>query len=295
MKYLDKIEHVQGPYVARKTGRKIIHLWMKDGRRRPVSYPKFLVEVILGRELKLKQETVDHIDGNFRNNTWSNLRIIDHRQHVVEDAVRVRLVALSCVWCSSTVKRRPSVIKADIIRCKTVPFCSRSCAGKYVTAVRDNKLPLPALHYNQWSRYVNITPVYYTVNKGGETIADTAKRCGLALHTEDEILAALPRQNRTRTRVRTPKVKQTRSCAVCSCDTTNKKYCSAACAAKGRRKSDRPSKEELHRLVWQYPTLKLAEYFGVSDVALAKWCKQYGIDKPPRGYWAKKRAAEKQV
>lgn len=33
--------------------------------------------------------------------------------------------------------------------------------------------------------------------------------------------------------------------------------------------------------------LSKAEEFGVSDQAISKWCKCYGISKPPRGYWAK--------
>lgn len=59
-----------------------------------------------------------------------------------------------------------------------------------------------------------------------------------------------------------------------------------------KRKSERPSKEELKKLLWEIPTQRLAEKYGVSDVAISKWAKSYGIDKPPRGYWAKK-AAEK--
>ena len=31
---------------------------------------------------------------------------------------------------------------------------------------------------------------------------------------------------------------------------------------------------------------------GVSDVAIAKACKQLRIPKPPRGYWAKKAAGQ---
>lgn len=49
-----------------------------------------------------------------------------------------------------------------------------------------------------------------------------------------------------------------------------------------------PSKEELEKMVWETPTWKLAPQLGVSDKAIWKWCKIYGISKPPRGYWAKK-------
>lgn len=42
-------------------------------------------------------------------------------------------------------------------------------------------------------------------------------------------------------------------------------------------------------LVWTKPVSLLAKDFGVSDVAIAKWCKKMEIPKPPRGYWAKKK------
>jgi Zn finger protein HypA/HybF involved in hydrogenase expression len=54
------------------------------------------------------------------------------------------------------------------------------------------------------------------------------------------------------------------------------------------RKVERPSKEDLQKLVWIKPTQQIAKDFGVSDKAVEKWCKAYGIEKPPRGYWAKK-------
>lgn len=53
------------------------------------------------------------------------------------------------------------------------------------------------------------------------------------------------------------------------------------------RKVVRPSKEDLEKLVWELPTTKLAKKFGVSDVAISKWCEAYSISKPPRGYWKK--------
>jgi hypothetical protein len=56
------------------------------------------------------------------------------------------------------------------------------------------------------------------------------------------------------------------------------------------RKVTRPTKEELHKILWEMPTQKIAAQFGVSDKAIEKWAKAYKIDKPPRGYWAKKAA-----
>jgi len=48
-----------------------------------------------------------------------------------------------------------------------------------------------------------------------------------------------------------------------------------------------PPKEELAKIVWEIPTTKIAEHFGVSDKAVSKWCEKYNLTKPPRGYWAK--------
>lgn len=58
------------------------------------------------------------------------------------------------------------------------------------------------------------------------------------------------------------------------------------CCKKGIRKFE-VSKEELEKLVWEIPTSKVAKIFGVSDKAIEKRCKKFGINKPPRGYWQK--------
>lgn len=57
-----------------------------------------------------------------------------------------------------------------------------------------------------------------------------------------------------------------------------------------KRKVERPTKEELGRLVWEKPCTQIAKDFGVTDNAIKKWCKLYGIIAPPRGYWAKIKA-----
>jgi hypothetical protein len=46
-------------------------------------------------------------------------------------------------------------------------------------------------------------------------------------------------------------------------------------------------REELYEKVWTTPTARLAEEFGISDVAIAKICRKYNIPKPPKGYWAR--------
>lgn len=65
--------------------------------------------------------------------------------------------------------------------------------------------------------------------------------------------------------------------------------CSAIRHNFANRKAKRPDKEELRKMIWSKPTTQIAKDFGVSDKAIEKWCKSYGISKPPRGYWAKAR------
>lgn len=51
-------------------------------------------------------------------------------------------------------------------------------------------------------------------------------------------------------------------------------------------KGTRLERRELYDLVWSEPIKKLAERFGVSDVAVANVCHQMHVPVPGRGYWA---------
>jgi hypothetical protein len=53
------------------------------------------------------------------------------------------------------------------------------------------------------------------------------------------------------------------------------------------------TREELPDLVWSEPTQVLARRYGISGVALAKWCQRLRIPKPGRGYWQRKRAKKR--
>ena len=47
------------------------------------------------------------------------------------------------------------------------------------------------------------------------------------------------------------------------------------------------SRDELYRLVWSEPMVKIAERFGVSGGYLARVCTLLNVPRPERGYWAK--------
>ncbi len=86
-----------------------------------------------------------------------------------------------------------------------------------------------------------------------------------------------------------------RECSCCHAKTYNKFYCSGKCSALDNRKVNRPDKETLHKLLWEKSTVQIAKQYGVSDKAVAKWAKSYGIDKPPRGYWGFLRRSVREV
>ena len=121
---------VFGPY-SRGDGRKIVIVIENDGKRRTVSYPKWILELQLGRKLDPDKETVDHIDSNFDNNDLDNLQIIDRATHSSQDTRRVKLINLECAWCNKKFERSPRLLRDKSKNNKAGPFCSRSCAGKY--------------------------------------------------------------------------------------------------------------------------------------------------------------------
>lgn len=81
------------------------------------------------------------------------------------------------------------------------------------------------------------------------------------------------------------------TCAMCNVEfkpaNNSVRFCSIRCLGKHNRKFD-IEKDELSSLVWEYPTTHIASIFGVSDKAIEKRCKKFGISKPKRGYWAKR-------
>lgn len=128
MAYADNFK-VWGPY-TREDGRKIV-IVERNGKRRTVSYPKWLMECELGRPLNQDLETVDHWDSNFENNDLKNLRIVPRDQHSADDTRRVKNLKFNCAWCDKEFERSPRLVRDKSKKKKAGPFCSRQCAGKY--------------------------------------------------------------------------------------------------------------------------------------------------------------------
>ena len=78
------------------------------------------------------------------------------------------------------------------------------------------------------------------------------------------------------------KVIPTESCVVCGRTLQDKQRatCSESCRDLSCRKVQRPSKSQLIKDVAQLSVVKVGAKYGVSDNAIRKWMKTYGITKP---------------
>lgn len=72
----------------------------------------------------------------------------------------------------------------------------------------------------------------------------------------------------------------------CACKTCGKSfvithkdhsYCSQECYAISQRKTERPSKEDLLKLIKTMSFVQIGEMYGVSDNAIRRWCKDYNL------------------
>ena len=156
--YNKEIQKVHGPY-KRKDGREHVVIVFIDNTKKTVSYPKYLVEQKLERELDPNLETVDHIDGNFLNNDPSNIRIIPRSKHASEDHVRVELVEIECVLCGRKNKRQGTQLLHAKTQGKAGPFCGKSCAGLYGAYVQNGYMEKLGNSYEDIRNYYKIEKV----------------------------------------------------------------------------------------------------------------------------------------
>ena len=121
---------VYGPY-TRKDGRQVVILKTPGSKKdhQTVSYPKYLVEMYIGRYLT-DSETVDHIDGDFTNNSLDNLRIVERSEHCKSHNLHKESHIKQCVICGKEFTTTNN---------KRIICDSPSCAGKCAHIDGHNK------------------------------------------------------------------------------------------------------------------------------------------------------------
>lgn len=77
------------------------------------------------------------------------------------------------------------------------------------------------------------------------------------------------------------KQKVYKTCKACNnkFSSANKTFCSYQCYMLNNRKVERPTKDELQKLIQEYSFVKIGKMYNVSDNAIRKWCKSYSIKK----------------
>ena len=86
-------------------------------------------------------------------------------------------------------------------------------------------------------------------------------------------------ENSIKTFLNRSSLEPTGYCPKCGIDVYRTKYCSVECSSFSKRKVERPSKQKLQKLLKENSWVKVASIYGVTDVAVRKWAKQYKIIK----------------
>lgn len=121
-------DKVYGPY-TRPDGRKHV-IVIKNGMRRTVSYPKWLMEQHLGRELDPDLETVDHINDDFTDDRIENLQILTRVDHSRQDKKPAEMMNCICDVCGITFEILARQFRHNQENNgRKGPYCSRRCAG----------------------------------------------------------------------------------------------------------------------------------------------------------------------
>ena len=124
----------------------------KDGReriyiqeeKRVMSYPKYLMELELGRPL-MHNEEVHHKDENPLNNDITNLELRVHGEHQAEHSTKYHDMVAVCGWCGKeflwTAKQQSKFNgnRNYDNRISKFPFCSRHCSGKYGQKIQSEQ------------------------------------------------------------------------------------------------------------------------------------------------------------
>lgn len=119
-------------YSNQKDGRSRVVIVDDNGNHTSKSYPRFLIEQSIGREL-LSNEDVHHRDGDVTNNNICNLEIVKHGEHQQMHSTKfVDTEEICCIcgkkfiYTGKQLQRYYSDLRRGRNRKMT---CSKRCAG----------------------------------------------------------------------------------------------------------------------------------------------------------------------
>lgn len=123
------MRNLYGPYTNREGRKFVIHI-EPDGRRRTQSYPRYLIEQFLGRELE-SWETVDHINEDFTDDRIENYQLLTRAENVSK-SMRLRRPAevyeFACPVCSEWTRKPARIVRKNRKAGCSGPYCGKRCA-----------------------------------------------------------------------------------------------------------------------------------------------------------------------
>lgn len=133
---------VYGPYDRKQDNRQHVIVIFPGGKRKTISYPRYIIEMNIGRYLT-KEEEVHHIDNNEKNNVINNLVVIPTAVHKrmqrgskFEELTKEIHICPTCKMQFTLTLEQAKDRYFNDLQGKHGPFCSKSCAGKFGTIVQ---------------------------------------------------------------------------------------------------------------------------------------------------------------
>ena len=122
---------VYGPYL-RKDGRKHVILIYATGRRRTVSYPRWVLEQQGGAVIPVGID-VHHKNDDHINDSLENLELKSHVEHCREHSTYPStMISIICVLCKKVALKKAKDVRWNQCSNDRVgPFCGKSCSGKW--------------------------------------------------------------------------------------------------------------------------------------------------------------------
>lgn len=124
---------IYGPY-KRKDKRSHVIAFKSQLMRYTISYPKYLMELHLGRYLRVNED-VHHKDGNVENNVLENLEIVNRGVHQRKHSQKFDFITLDCVGCGKEISLDPiqhrNLESNRRNKGSYGPYCSKHCMGVF--------------------------------------------------------------------------------------------------------------------------------------------------------------------
>lgn len=140
------------PWVQKGNGRLCLSAITAEGKKTSISYPKYLYET-RHQCCLLPGQTVDHIDGDFYNNSDENLQVLTVSENTAKDALAIVPQTFICPVCGFPFTLEGEYLRQAAYNRKRIPsasgpYCSDRCSGI-------------ASHWPRRERVYS--PIYYTV------------------------------------------------------------------------------------------------------------------------------------